>query len=53
MLLKYSVVVLFICFIMGACDKKVKKDVRDYTDAEIEKLYDEWEVCKPNFFIFF
>lgn len=21
-----------------------KKDVRDYTDADIERLYDEWEV---------
>ena len=22
---------------------KKKKDIRDYTDAEIEKLYDQWE----------
>ena len=38
---------------MGDCDKKVKKDVRDYTDAEIEKLYDEWEVCKEKMCFFF
>lgn len=25
-------------------DKWKKKDVRDYTDADIERLYDEWEV---------
>ena len=22
-----------------------KKDVRDYSDADIERLYDQWEVC--------
>lgn len=22
-----------------------KKDIRDYTDADLERLYDQWEVC--------
>jgi hypothetical protein len=25
-------------------ETKPKKDVRDYTDADIERLYEEWEV---------
>lgn len=24
---------------------KPKKDLRDYTDADLERLYEEWEVC--------
>lgn len=27
----------------GAKDKWKKKDVRDYTDADVERLYDQWE----------
>lgn len=27
-----------------AKDKWKKKDVRDYTDADLERLYDQWEV---------
>lgn len=23
-----------------------KKDIRDYSDADLERLYDQWEVCK-------
>lgn len=25
-------------------DGKPKKDLRDYTDADLERLYEEWEV---------
>jgi hypothetical protein len=29
---------------VGENEKWKKKDVRDYTDADIERLYDQWEV---------
>ena len=28
----------------GEKDKWKKKDVRDYTDADLERLFDQWEV---------
>jgi len=27
-----------------AGDKWKKKDIRDYTDADVERLYEQWEV---------
>jgi hypothetical protein len=30
------------------CDAMPKKDVRDYTDADIERLYEEWEVWQQS-----
>ena len=27
-------------------DKWKKKDVRDYSDADLERLFDQWEVCE-------
>lgn len=26
-------------------EKWKKKDVRDYSDADLERLFDQWEVC--------
>ena len=31
----------------GEAEKWKKKDVRDYTDADIERLYEQWEVNNP------
>ncbi len=28
-------------------EKWKKKDVRDYTDADLERLYEQWEVMTP------
>ncbi len=30
-------------------DRWKKKDVRDYTDADIERLFDQWEVSFGSF----
>jgi len=30
----------------GASEKWKKKDIRDYTDADVERLYEQWEVVK-------
>lgn len=32
--------------------KKIKKNVVDMTDADIEKLYEEWEVRNVEFYFF-
>ena len=29
----------------GEKDKWKKKDIRDYNDADLERLFDQWEVC--------
>jgi hypothetical protein len=29
---------------------KPKKDIRDYNDADLERLYEEWEVCQAIVF---
>lgn len=29
-----------------------KKDIRDYSDADVERLLDQWEVCKFLFNLF-
>ena len=29
-------------------EKWKKKDVRDYDDGDVERLYDQWEVCTNN-----
>ena len=29
----------------SADEKWKKKDVTDYTDADLERLYEQWEVC--------
>ena len=28
-----------------AKEKWKKKDIRDYSDADLERLFDQWEVC--------
>ena len=43
-----TLVAAFICFLLSPSlqiDNKAgkKKDIRDYTDADFEKLYDQWE----------
>lgn len=44
----YLVLSLIVLIIGGPKDEKwKKKDVRDYTDADLERLYEQWEV---NFF---
>ena len=38
-------ILLFITIIeSGENEKWKKKDIRDYTDADLERLYDQWEV---------
>ena len=27
-------------------EKWKKKDIRDYSEADLERLYDQWEVCR-------
>ena len=29
----------------GDAEKWKKKDVRDYSDADVERLFEQWEVC--------
>ena len=31
-------------------EKWKKKDIRDYTDADLERLYEQWEVCQKHAF---
>lgn len=45
-------VVLFLLNVSLICAKKpkekpdwAKKDIRDYSDADMERLLDQWEVC--------
>ena len=44
----FGLIFLVLCENFSSCEKlntKIKKkDIRDYTDAEIEAIYDEWEV---------
>lgn len=40
-----AAVFLLILNVINCEKKKLKKDITDYTDAEIEKIYEEWEVC--------
>jgi hypothetical protein len=44
-LLKFSVFCLVVTAVLATNESapKKKKDVRDFTDADIEKLYEEWE----------
>ncbi|KAI6237919.1 LDLR chaperone MESD [Aphelenchoides besseyi] len=37
------VTVLLVVFVVGTEAQKKKKDPRDYTDADLERLYEEWE----------
>ena len=43
-----ALILVLVLFVAAACgDKKVKKigkDVRDMTDADLEQLLDQWEV---------
>jgi len=34
----------------NANEKWKKKDIRDYTDADVERLYDQWEVTDTDTF---
>lgn len=49
-----SRVVVLVCLILTSyCAKEKskeneqwkKKDIRDYSEADLERLYDQWEVC--------
>jgi len=35
-----------------ANEKWKKKDIRDYTDADLERLYEQWEVGNRNIYMF-
>ena len=50
----HILILLILVAVVSALDdkKKVKKDIRDYSDADIEKLYDEWEVGLKQFLVF-
>ena len=46
-------VIIFISFMQNTDQiKKVKKNVVDMTDSDIEKLYEEWEVRNVKFNLF-
>lgn len=50
----FVVLFIYFLFVSGKSEKKnkedpeadkwKKKDIRDYTEADIERLYDQWEV---------
>lgn len=50
---------IFLCFTFVIIESKkaqekpewAKKDIRDFTDADMERLLDQWEVCKIFMFI--
>jgi hypothetical protein len=43
--LKLALIVFFVCSIaITLAEVKKKKNIQDLSDAEIEKIYDEWEV---------
>jgi hypothetical protein len=41
----FKLFVLNLCIIFAFClnESKKKKDIRDFSDADIERLYEEWE----------
>ena len=58
-----AVLVIFLCFCLScrvlskveskSDEKWKKKDVRDYTDADLERLFDQWEVSGFDDFLLF
>lgn len=41
----YLIVVAFLPVVIGGDGGKKKKDLTDYTEADLERLYEEWGVC--------